>query len=164
MTLYPVKRLAVFSLCCGLLSAAPAVCFSQQTEAKMAAPAKLPLHLADYDAEPRLPNGRIDVERLADRLKELGATTYYFLVLHAATDWDDLKLFLPLAARNHLAVWVYLVPPSESPPVVGNLFSEPFRLDFPKWGEEIAKLSLEHTNLTAWVIDDFYINHALFTP
>ncbi|NTW38227.1 MAG: acyl-CoA dehydrogenase family protein, partial [Syntrophobacteraceae bacterium] len=30
--------------------------------------------------------------------------------------------------------------------------------------EEIAKLSLVHPNLTAWVIDDFYANHDVFTP
>jgi hypothetical protein len=33
-----------------------------------------------------------------------------------------------------------------------------------RWAEEIARLSLQHTNLTAWVIDDFYENHALYTP
>ncbi len=32
-------------------------------------------HLADYDAEPRLRNGRVDVDRLLARLKELGVTT-----------------------------------------------------------------------------------------
>ena len=34
--------------------------------------------------------------------KELGVTSYYWLVWHAATDWDDLKLFLPKAARREL--------------------------------------------------------------
>ena len=29
---------------------------------------------------------------------------------------------------------------------------------------EIARLSLQHPNLTAWVIDDFYANHEFFTP
>ncbi len=125
---------------------------------------KFPPQLADYDAEPRLPNGRVDVEKLAARLRQLGVNTYYFLVLHATNDWEDLKLFLPVAASNHIEVWVYIVPPSESPPVEGNTYSEPFRLDYPRWAEEIAKLSLQHTNLTAWVIDDFYQNHKLFTP
>ncbi len=115
-------------------------------------------HLADYDSELRRGDGRVDVNAMAPRLKELGVTTYYWLVWHAATDWDDLKLFLPKAAEAKIAVWVYLVPPSESPP------PEPFRLDYSRWAEEIARLSLEHTNLTAWVIDDFYANHMLFTP
>lgn len=116
-------------------------------------------HLADYDAEPRLANKRVDVDFLTARLKELGATTYYWLIHHAATDWDDLKLFLPRANEAGIEVWVYLVPPSEN-----AAHMEPFRLDYLRWSEEIAKLSLEHPNLTAWVIDDFYANNDLFTP
>ncbi len=121
-------------------------------------------HLADYDSELRRPDGRVDIEAMVARLKELGVTTYYWLIWHAPTDWDDLKLFLPRAAEAGIDVWVYLVPPSESPPKYGNQYSEPFRLDYRRWGEEIARLSLQSPNLTAWVIDDFYANHELFTP
>lgn len=121
-------------------------------------------HLADYDAELRLPDRHVDTDGMIKRLKELGVTTYYWLVWHAATDWDDLKLFLPKAAKANIEVWVYLVPPSESPPHYGTWYSEPFRLDYVRWGEEIARLSLEHRNLTAWVIDDFYANRAFFKP
>ncbi len=121
-------------------------------------------HLADYDSELRQSNGRVDTDAMVKRLKELGVTNYYWLVWHAATDWDDLKVFLPKAAQAGIDVWVYLVPPSESPPHYGTRYSEPFRLDYARWGEEIARLSLTHRNLTAWVIDDFYANHAFFTP
>lgn len=121
-------------------------------------------HLADYDSELRRPDGRVDIDAMAARLKELGVTTYYWLIWHAATDWDDLKLFLPKAAEAGIQVWVYLVPPSESPPSYGGQYSEPFRLDYHRWAEEIARLSLQHPHLTAWVIDDFYANHKLFTP
>jgi hypothetical protein len=125
----------------------------------------LPHHqVADYDAELRLANGRVDTPLLARRLKELGVTTYYWLIAHAATDWDDLKLFLPEAARAHIEVWAYLVPPSESAPRYGTLYPEPFRLDYSCWAEEIARLSSQYTNLTTWVIDDFYENQGLFTP
>lgn len=86
--------------------------------------------LADYDAELRRPDGRVDVDAMAARLKELGVTSYYWLIWHAATDWDDLKLFLPKAAQAGIAVTVYLVPPSESPPQYGSQYSEPFRLDY----------------------------------
>jgi hypothetical protein len=120
-------------------------------------------HLADYDAELRLPNGREDVDTMVARLKDLGVSTYYWLVWHAATDWDDLKLFLPKAAKVGLNVWVYLVPPSESTPGV-DPYSEPFRQDYQRWGEEIGRLSLQSTNLTGWVIDDFYANRRFFTP
>jgi hypothetical protein len=106
----------------------------------------------------------VDGETLLARLKELHVTTYYWLVWHARTDWDDLKLFLPKAAEANIEVWVYLVPPSESAPREGNSYAEPFRLDYGRWAEEIARLSLQHTNLTAWVIDDFYANHEFFTP
>lgn len=121
-------------------------------------------HLADYDSELRRPDGRVDVDTMVARLKEMGVTTYYWLIWHAPTDWDDLKLFLPKAAEAGIQVWVYLVPPSESPPSYEGQYSEPFRLDYHRWAEEIARLSLQHPNLTAWVIDDFYANHDLFTP
>ena len=121
-------------------------------------------HLADYDAELRLPNGRVDTDAMVARLKELGVTTYYWLICHAETDWDDLQVFLPKAAKAGIEVWVYLVPPTESPPRPGQKYAEPFRLDYARWAVEIAKLSLRHPNLTAWVIDDFYANHEFFTP
>lgn len=121
-------------------------------------------HLADYNSELRRPDQRVDIDAMVTRLKELGVTTYYWLIWHAPTDWEDLKLFLPQARGAGLEVWVYLVPPSESPPQYGNRYSEPFRLDYRRWGEEIARLSLAHTNLTAWVMDDFHANRRFFTP
>ncbi len=121
-------------------------------------------HLADYDLEVRLPNGRVDTDAMVKRLKELGVTTYYWLIWHAATDWDDLKVFLPKASKAGIEVWVYLCPPTECPPKYGKNYSEPFRLDYRRWAEEIARLSLRHPNLRAWVIDDFYANRGFFTP
>lgn len=121
--------------------------------------------LADYDSELRLPNGRVDIDGTLRRVKQLHVGTYYFLIDHAATDWDDLKLFLPKAAKAGLEVWVYILPPRESPPSpFGATFSEPFRLNYPRWAEEIARLSLKHPNLTGWMIDDFYLDHKTFTP
>jgi hypothetical protein len=117
----------------------------------------------DYDAEIRRPDGHVDIGTMLTRLKDLGVNTYYWLVWHAPTDWDDLQVFLPQAAQAGISVAVYLVPPSESPPVYGSKYSEPYRLDYGRWAEEIARLSLANTNLTSWVIDDFYAN-ALFTP
>jgi hypothetical protein len=83
----------------------------------------------------------VDGDALAARLKALGVKTYYWLIWHAPTDWEDLKLFLPKARQEGIEVWVYLVPPSESPPHT-ELYSEPFRLDYHRWAEEIARLSL----------------------
>lgn len=120
-------------------------------------------HLADYDAELRRGDGHVDTEAMVLRLKALGVSTYYWLIWHAATDWEDLHIFLPKAAAAHIEVWAYLVPPTEGPPA-GYAASEPFKLDYLRWAEELARLSLEQTNLTGWVIDDFYANHGLFTP
>jgi hypothetical protein len=117
-----------------------------------------------HHLELRRPDGHVDTETTVRRLGELGVNTYYWLIYHAATDWDDLKAFLPQAASSNISVWVYLVPPSESAPKQGNVYCEPYRLDYVKWAEAIGQLSREHTNLTAWVIDDFYANHDRFTP
>ena len=75
-----------------------------------------PNQFGDYDSELRGPDKRVDTERLAKRLSELGVNTYYWLIWHRSTDWDDLKLFLPSAAKARIAVWAYLVPPTEGPP------------------------------------------------
>ena len=38
------------------------------------------------------------------------------------------------ATAADIAVWVYLVPPAESPPLYGNQYSEPFQLDYLRRG------------------------------
>ena len=64
-----------------------------------------PLHanpppvIADYNAEVRGSDGRVDIPVLIRRLTELRVNTYFFLIWHRETDWEDLKLFLP-AAQN----------------------------------------------------------------
>lgn len=138
-----------------------AVTLALATGASAQTPKRDAVHgiLGDYNSEPRLADKHVDGDFLLARLKELSANTYLWLIWHQRTDWEDLQRFLPKAAEAGIDVWVYLVPPSEPPP------SEPFGLDYPRWGEEIAKLSLKHANLKAWVIDDFHANTAkLFTP
>ncbi len=119
--------------------------------------------LATYNAPPRGADGRVDQSRLLQELAELGANTYNWLVWHQATDWDDLQRFLPRARAQNLRVWVTLVPPSESPPRT-KTFSEPYRLDYERWAQEIARLSLAEPNLVAWSIDDFAHNLSVYTP
>ena len=116
-----------------------------------------------YNAAPRQADGRVNVDRLLSELVALNANTYNWLVWHGAADWDDLQLFLPRAAQAGIKVWVSLVPPSESPPKTKN-YSEPFRLDYARWAAEIAKLSLQQTNVVAWSIDDFAHNLKVYTP
>jgi hypothetical protein len=116
-----------------------------------------------YAGEPRLANGRMDLEGLVADLAEIRAHTYNFLIWHAATDWEDLQEFLPLARQKNIKVWVTLVPPSESPPHT-KAYSEPFRLDYERWAVEIARLSRKHPNLVAWSLDDFSHNGKILTP
>jgi len=110
-----------------------------------------------YAAAPRLPNGRIDTERLVSELRLVHAQTYNFLIHQRDTDWDDLKVFLPKVRNDAIHVWVTLVPPSEPPA------SMPFKLDYLRWAVEIAKLSLIEPNLIAWSIDDFSYDAPVFT-
>jgi hypothetical protein len=158
----PSIKTAVWSLAVLVAAAAPAT-----SEDKPSAHALARMiardHLADYDSAVRLPNGHVDSDALVKRLKELGVNTYYWLVLPSFS-WDDLTVFLPKAAKAEIDVWVYLVPPTESPPRWGTRPIEPFHLDYLGWAEGIARLSLEHPNVTAWVIDDFYANHDFFNP
>jgi len=128
-------------------------------------PAEVRPTFADYANALQRPDGRADVEAMVARLKELGVGTYYWLV-EPAKDWEDLKLFLPKSAQVGLQVWVYLVPPSESEPQpgAGAKYPAPFLQDYVRWAEEIARLSLQHTNLTGWVIDDFDGNLKFYTP
>ena len=119
--------------------------------------------LGTYAGLPRLPDHRANLPLLLQQLAELGANTYNFLIWHEAGDWEDLQRFLPLARAQNLRVWVTLVPPSESPPKA-KFYSEPYRLDYERWAQELAQLSLVHPNLIAWSIDDFAHNLTVFTP
>jgi hypothetical protein len=116
-----------------------------------------------YCNAPRLKSGHVDIQRLTDELADAHANTYSFCIHNAATDWDDLQQFLPLAAKHGIRVWASLVPPSESPPRTHH-YAEPFRLDYKKWAVEFARLSLRETNLVAWSIDDFTYNLKFYTP
>jgi hypothetical protein len=120
--------------------------------------------LGDYDMEIRETTPRADGIRHVDtpgtiaRLREAQVTTYFYLILHAETDWMDLmEEFLPAAGRAGIDVWIYLVPPSEC-------CSHPFGADFIRWSTEIARLSLRHRHLRGWAMDDFGSNLATFTP
>ena len=119
--------------------------------------------LGTYSSPPRLESGRVDFTKLLDQLKELNANTYNWLIWQNENDWDDLQLFLPLAKKKQIAVWVTVVPPSESKPKA-RWNSEPFELDYVRWAEELGKLSAKYPNLVAFSIDDFVHNLKTYTP
>ena len=154
------------SICVPLLIALLAGCASPRTHEQNWSDARAkPLigTRATYCSALRKADGRIDIERLIRQLVELRANTYSFCLHAAATDWEDLQLFLPQARAKGIRVWASIVPPSESPPRA-RLYAEPFRLDYARWAVEFAKLSLREPNLVAWSIDDFTHNLKVFTP
>jgi hypothetical protein len=124
--------------------------------------------LADYagelrEAAPRADGIRhFDTPAMIQKLKELHVNTYYYLVWHESTDWDDLKNeFLPAAQAAGIQVNVYLVPPTES---TGTNKSYPYKTDYIAWAKAIAELSLQYPNLVGWTIDDFDHNLNFYTP
>jgi hypothetical protein len=150
-------------LICFLLLANSTVVFGADDSAAIARRQALAHSYGTYGANWRKPDGHIDAQRLLADLDELHANTYNWLISGAATDWDDLQNFLPLAHEHGIRVWVTLLPPSESPPKTKH-FSEPFRLDFEKWAAELAALSAREPALVAWSVDDFAYNLKDFTP
>lgn len=123
--------------------------------------------IGDYAGELRETHQRedgfthVDTPRLVRRLQELGVNTYFYLIWHSPSDWDDLrKEFLPAASRAGIDVWVYLVPPSEA----RQQRSEPYGTDYVAWMRAVGHLSRSFPNLKGVVMDDFDHNLSVFTP
>ncbi|RAK42179.1 UNVERIFIED_ORG: hypothetical protein DFS12_1011540 [Chitinophaga ginsengisegetis] len=116
-----------------------------------------------YAFPPLINRKKIDCDKLISELKDLHANCYNWLVLTGHDEWEDLPVFLPKARAAGIKVWVTVLPPSET--YIPNYCSEPYRNDYFKWAEELAKLSLVYDNLVAWSIDDFPVekNMKLFT-
>ena len=115
--------------------------------------------LGDFAGEIRRPDGHIDIDANIAALKAMSANTYFYLIWHKRTDWDDLPAFAAAARREGIDIWVYIIPWSETPLVKKSWgYSEPFRTDYIRWAEEIGRLSLEQPNIVGYVIDDFYTN------
>src|SRR5215207_5379578 len=84
--------------------------------------------LGDFAAEIRRPDGHIDVDANIAALKAMKVNTYFYLIWHAKTDWEDLPAFAAAAERANIDVWVYIIPWSETPLQKKSWgFSEPFR-------------------------------------
>jgi hypothetical protein len=115
--------------------------------------------VGDFAAEFRRPDGHMDVDANIRALRAMGANTYFYLIWHKPTDWDDLPEFASAAERAGIDVWVYLIPWSETPLAKKSWgYSEPYRTDYVRWAEEVGRLSVGHRNIVGYVIDDFYTN------
>jgi hypothetical protein len=119
--------------------------------------------LGTYCGMPRRPDTTIEVEKLVDQLVEAKAQVYSICIHWGERDWDDLQTMLPMLRKHGIKVWASIVPPSESKPRL-KMDAEPFKQDYVRWAEEIAKLSLREPNLVAWSIDDFTHNLKTYTP
>src|SRR5438552_457808 len=61
-------------------------------------------------------NGHADVQKLLGDLEDIRANTFHWAIHGYTNEWDEIKIFLPLAREKKIKVWITLMPPSESPP------------------------------------------------
>lgn len=113
-------------------------------------------------------DGAPDVDATLAHLQRLGVNVYTYLIAsRSAQELAALAEFCQKAEKIGIEVWVYLVPPSEAPVNRDRPISErrypPFDMDYLKWSEAVARTSLDHPNLTLWMIDDFDGNLRFFT-
>ncbi len=95
-----------------LTCSVPLICADQARDARREA---IRGCFATYDNAPRTSDGRVDIQRLIEQLRELHCNTYDFLIRRGKMDWPDLKRFLPRAQEAGINVWVTICPPSEPP-------------------------------------------------
>jgi len=113
-------------------------------------------------------DGNPDIEKMVEIIKDLRANCYTYLIAYRSEkELEFLPKFLEKAEKEGIEVWVYTVPPSEAPIGRDKPINErkylPFDMDYLKWAEAIAKISLQYPNLTLWMIDDFDGNLNFYT-
>lgn len=123
--------------------------------------------IADYAGEIREKAARsdgnlhVDTPTMIARLTELKINTYFFLIWHSPSDWDDFRNeFAPAASKAGIDIWAYIVPPLECKPAC----SMPFGSDYIRWATEVARLSLAQPSVKGLGIDDYSSNASTFTP
>ena len=79
--------------------------------------------------------------------------------ISGSSSWQDLQNYLPTAKMDGIPVLISLLAPSQCPPInPSGSYSEPYRLDFVTWAQEIAKLSLRYSNLKGYTIENLQQN------
>jgi len=122
--------------------------------------------MSDYSGVIRRGDGHIDTTALISRLQTANIKTYMYLIYGStpANDWTDFcNEFMPAAQSAGIDVYVYLVPPTEGGP------SAPYNTyntsqDYVAWSQAIATQATYYSHLIGFVIDDFTVNLAYFTP
>jgi hypothetical protein len=105
--------------------------------------------------------GRVDIPKLMDALRSIGARDYMHLVWGRpiqAEGWEDFKRLAPECQAVGIRLWLYLVPPSEPPA------PEPFGADYERWAVECASVAEQFPCVAGLCIDDFNGNVDLFAP
>ncbi|MGI8964641.1 MAG: hypothetical protein ACR2H1_00965 [Limisphaerales bacterium] len=69
--------------------------------------------LGTYGRPNLLTNGHADVEKLLSDLADIHANTFHWAIHADSNELDEIKLFLPLARKKNINVWITLMPPSE---------------------------------------------------
>lgn len=103
-----------------------------------------------------------DIQELITEVNYSESNTYNFLLWYensTANKGRRWKIFreqilseLKSAGKK---AWITLVPPTENQSCGKTFNSEPYESDYKLWAQEIAGLSLDYENLTAFAIDDF---------
>ena len=106
-------------------------------------------------------NEHVNTDSLIHYLQNSDIKTYTWSI-DQNNSWEDLKNALPGLKIAGISINVSLLPPSKTPPInpLGT-YSEPFELDFIRWGKEIANLSLRYSNIKGFLIEDIRENISL---
>ena len=100
-----------------------------------------------------------NTQQLTKELKKTNTDTYIWNIGTSSNDWEDLHNFLPQAKIDGISVRINLLAPNETPPICPSCnYSEPYRLDYMQWAQEIANLSLRYSNLKEFTIDNIQEN------
>ena len=120
-----------------------------------------PLILGDYCLSGvRTSDGRTDLAKLIAALQEMKARDYMHLVWKEKSyphAWEDFRAMAPEFQKAGIRLWLYLTPPSETPP-------EPFGKDYVRWARECAALAKQYPIIQGLALDDFNGNVKTFTP
>jgi hypothetical protein len=120
----------------------------------------MPFMLGDYCLNGvRTPEGRTDVAKLIATLQDMHVSDYMHLVWRDRSyphAWEDFQAMAPEFQKAGIRLWLYLTPPSETPPT-------PFGKDYVRWATECAKLAKQYPIIQGLTLDDFNGNVKTFT-